>query len=88
MPYIVSQDRAPLEIALSPVLEKNLSAGELAFVLTRIVITYICKSGAKLSYAALAMAVGIMVLTTFEVIRRVVVPYEDTKRKENGEVFP
>ena len=87
MPYIPLTDRKPLDLKMAPLLEENLPAGSLAYVLTRIVLNYIFRQGTRVTYAALALAIGVMFLTMLEVVRRVVNPYEDTKAKENGEVF-
>ena len=87
MPYIEQFIRESLDSKLAPLLKEELAAGDLAYVITKISLAYLHKPGKVLTFATLAMAVGVLVLTTIEIIRRVVLPYEDKKCRENGDVF-
>ena len=76
MPYIVHSAR----IAAAPKV-----AGELNFAITAVVDSYIARRG--LNYQALNDAIGALECAKLELYRRVVSPYEDTKIKENGDVY-
>ncbi len=60
-------------------------AEELAYVLTRIVIEYARKLGP--SFVAYTQIVGIVDAVRDEFKRRVIDPYEDKKRRQNGDVY-
>ena len=62
-----------------------LGAGELAYVITRACLTYL--EDANLDYSSYAQVVGILETVKLELYRRMVVPYEDRKCQENGDVF-
>lgn len=89
MPYIPTSMRESLDRRLLAMIDDNhpLAAGDFAYVLTRVSLYYIRSSSQIMTYATLAMAVGVMFLTILEVVRRVVTPYEDIKNRQNGEVF-
>lgn len=80
MPYVDIPSRADLDSGVrGPV-----SAGELSYCITQLIRKWV---GRKPDYATLAAAVGVLILTTFEFIRRVVNPYEDIKQARNGDVY-
>jgi energy-converting hydrogenase Eha subunit A len=79
MPYIAREERST-DTILYPK-----SAGQLAWAVTTISQRYIGTS--RLSYAGMAIVAGVLILTLFEFVRRVVSPYEDKKIKEHGDVF-
>jgi len=60
-------------------------AGELDYVITRIIQGYMKKNG--VSFATFAVIAGVLVLVLFEFVRRVVNDYEDMKIKDNGDVY-
>jgi hypothetical protein len=82
MPYIKEEDRAklcdPEEVPMTP--------GELNYVLTDEAVRYVYNKG--LSYQTLSEVVSTFECAKLEFYRRVVVPYEDKKIKENGDVYP
>lgn len=81
MPYIEPVDRDALESGeVAP-----RTAGELNFVLTRLVDDYVERNG--LRYATLNEVVGVLECAKLELYRRLAAPYEDRKRQENGEVY-
>lgn len=83
MPYINYDRRAgliPYEQADIPD-----TAGELNFVLTAHIIEYVEKHG--LSYKIINDVLGALDGASKEFYRRVAVPYEDNKIKENGDVY-
>ena len=61
------------------------SAGEMNYVITMLVRTYIERHG--LCYQTLNDVVGALEGCKFELYRRVLAPYEDLKIKENGDVY-
>lgn len=61
------------------------TAGKLSYVITMAYQYYLRKQ--KFSYSALAMVAGVLILTLFEYVRRIVNPYEDRKKDANGDVF-
>ena len=92
MPYIKKERREPLwrahdKYSTYPVLEVALieNPGELNFAITKMVTYYIQKKG--LSYAVLNEVLGVLTAVTFELYRRLAVPYENAKMAENGDVY-
>jgi hypothetical protein len=81
MPYIPPQSRW----RLNGDLPQPESAGELNYILTKVVWEYIGDHG--LSYATLNEVVGVLECAKAELLRRVVGPYEDEKITENGDVY-
>jgi hypothetical protein len=81
MPYILSERRDDL-IHRGYDME---SAGELNYILTRILIRYMEQRGK--SYQTFNDIMGALDGAKMEFYRRVVAPYEDIKRKENGDVY-
>ena len=83
MPYIKQEDRPKFETALSLV-PKIKTAGELNYLLTRMVHKYITDNG--FSYATVNDVVGVLECAKLELYRRRISPYEDKKIIENGDV--
>lgn len=87
MPYILKEDRPQYELSVADVSEK------LALIPPRERVghcTYIFYSILKRVFTgrffAFCCAVGVLGCTLLEFYRRVVAPYEDKKREENGDV--
>jgi len=59
-------------------------AGCLNYYITKIVKRYLKKNGKR--YCVLALIVGTLICTVFELYRKVISPYEDEKIESNGEV--
>lgn len=87
MPYIQETSRNKLVPDLIPLLERvtdqGVSEGELNFLLTCLVVNWLGDP----NYKALNAAVGVLECVKQELYRRVVVPYEDIKKEENGDVY-
>ena len=81
MPYIPKVRRSAIEVLG----ETPTTAGELNFVLTRLVLRYLRLKGK--SYATFNDIVGALEQAKDEFQRRVVHSYEDLKIKENGDVY-
>jgi hypothetical protein len=61
-----------------------LTAGELNFAFTSLINQYLAT---RLNYQTINDVLGALEGTKAEFYRRVVIPYEDTKIKENGDVY-
>lgn len=81
MPYIKKEDRT----SLSKDLPQPLNCGELNYVFTMICMEYLEKHGER--YQTYNDIVGAMECCKIELYRRKIVPYEQSKIKENGDVF-
>lgn len=82
MPYIKEQRR--LDLIKSG--HDMAGAGELNFIITRILNRYVEQRGS--SYQTFNDIVGALEGAKLEFYRRVVVPYEDAKKLENGDMYP
>jgi hypothetical protein len=83
MPYITDDKREEL---ISDTASRNPeTAGELNYVITTIVDQYLLDHG--VSYSTLNEAVGVLECAKQELYRRIVAPYEEQKRFDNGEVY-
>jgi len=83
MPYIEDNFRKGI---LERHEESPDNKGELNFVLTKQMLLYVRDHG--LSYSTLNDISGAMTESLAEFRRRVIGPYEDQKRKCNGDVYP
>lgn len=84
MPYIKENKRRNFKFGLQNLEPKD--AGELNFVLTEVCNRFL-KARPFLSYQDLNDVLGALEGAKQELYRRVVSPYEDAKRDENGEVY-
>ena len=80
MPYITKIKRESIQNG-NPIF----SAGELNYVFTKAIIDYIGQD--KLSYQLINDVLGALEGAKLEFYRRVVVPYEQKKLEENGDVY-
>lgn len=80
MPYIQKEDRERLSTGLPQ------NAGELNYVITRLVDDYLRRKGGA-RYAHINEAVGALECAKLELYRRIAAPYEDGKIAENGDVY-
>jgi hypothetical protein len=88
MPYIVQESRSLYDGALAGLAESISDvtpAGELNYVVTRILSDWLQKRG--LSYSALADVVAVLETAKLEFYRRIAAPYEDGKAALNGDVY-
>jgi hypothetical protein len=82
MPYVRKTVRESLDVGeFGPQ-----CAGDLNYLFTKLAIAYVKEHG--LSYQRLNDVVGALDGAKAEFQRRVVAPYEDTKIRENGDVYP
>lgn len=86
MPYIKKEDRKLARISFE---DRNFKGaetpGELNYLITELCIGYLGNHG--LSYSTCNDIVGALDSAKMEFYRRVVVPYEDKKIEENGDVY-
>ncbi len=81
MPYIPSDKRNDMDAGYNAQ-----NVGQLTYQLTRVAILYLEAKGQ--SYQTYAEILGALEATKLELYRRSIGPYEDTKIKENGDVYP
>lgn len=81
MPYIPYDIRAKLDDGS----QSPATPGELNYLLTQIVLDYLPGMPRYEDYNAV---LGVLAAMQHEIYRRMVAPYEDIKRAENGEIFP
>lgn len=81
MPYINSQRRKELMVDQ----RGPQTPGELNYILTRFIIGYVMDKG--LNYQTVNDVIGALEGAKLEFYRRQVAQYEDTKIKENGDVY-
>jgi hypothetical protein len=90
MPYIKSEDRYNIEYLLRNIRrainnnEIN-TCGELNFMITTILHTFIEKQGCN--YSNLNNVIGLLECIKQEYYRRIVADYEDKKIEENGDIY-
>ncbi len=81
MPYIRQTDRDFLEETQTT----SSNCGELNYSITKLLVAYINKKG--LSYQIINDIIGALEASKMEFNRRIVVPYEDIKITNNGDVY-
>lgn len=81
MPYIKKDRRA----ALNAMSDMPQNSGELNYLITRLVIRYVKLR--PMNYQTLSEALSALEAAKLEYYRRVLIPYEDLKKEENGDVF-
>ena len=92
MPYIKKERREELDAAIGNLVYilKNVDegqdiVGDINYIFTRII--YMAYSGGKQSYSKINAIIGIFECAKMEFYRRIAVPYEDFKARENGDVY-
>ena len=92
MPYITQDKRKEVSPNAYGVLPAE-NAGQLNYQITELILMYLDNSEApinekpKVNYQLLNDVIGALEGAKAEFYRRVVVPYEDLKIKENGDVY-
>jgi hypothetical protein len=81
MPYIKQEDRKRIRKTQSPE-----TAGELNYMITQLCDDYI-GGYPNLRYAKVNEIIGVLECAKQEFYRRVIAPYEDQKRLENGDAY-
>ena len=88
MPYIDRNRRKQVGFAMSHLIEQlkqmdNLSAGDLNYMITKIMEHFIKMKGKR--YANYNELVGMLECCKMELYRREIAPYENAKMAENGD---
>ncbi len=83
MPYIRRDKRKELDPLIEKLSFSLGNEGEMNYAITKLIDAYYGKGG----YAELNAAMGVLNCVTMEFYRRRVVPYEQRKRIENGDVY-
>lgn len=79
MPYIAQEERTRVE-------ENGPNTpGSLNYLITRVVDLFIEQQG--LNYTTVNAVVGALECAKLELYRRIAVPYEDKKLRDNGDVY-
>lgn len=95
MPYIEERhrqkfdpliDRLSEEIVSEAAEDKLAFAGFLNYVCTRTILKVVKLRFGKIHYWVLAMITGVLINIILEIYRRVGIPFEEQKIKENGDV--
>jgi hypothetical protein len=83
MPYIKQTRRPALDTAIAPLraLLKDAPVGDLNYAITKLL------TPENLDYYEIMTVVGTLECVKLEFYRRAAVPYEDTKARENGDVY-
>ena len=84
MPYINKERRVDLDPLIVPLAGELDTEGELNYVLTMLVLSYIGEKG--ISYKTYNAAMGVLECSKQEIYRRWVAAYEDKKIEENGDI--
>ena len=87
MPYIKPELRKPFEDCIDNMVSKmyhTMTAGELNFIISSLIDSYIIIKGLK--YQNLNDVVGVLECAKAEFYRKIVVPYEIEKEKDNGPI--
>jgi len=88
MPYIKDEDRQAFDHFIEQLCEEleveDFKAGEINYIISRIMNQAL---RGKLNYAKINELIGVLECAKLELYRRVAAPYEDTKIRDNGEVY-
>lgn len=88
MPYIKAEDRAKFARALDEVGDNRpQTAGELNYLITKIVDSFLWKDGTQPRYQDYNDVMGALEGAKLELYARKIRPYEDKKIDENGDVY-
>ncbi|NGZ94964.1 MAG: hypothetical protein CV089_02315 [Nitrospira sp. WS110] len=88
MPYISQGQREPFDIKgleIYTLTDKIGGPGELNYVITRILTQFAANRGE--SYSTYNEIIGVLECVKQEFYRRAVVPFEEGKLKQNGDVY-
>ncbi len=84
MPYIAKDKRLFFDQHLKAIGPHTTSAGDLNYCITVLVHEYLRAHGQ--CYSVMNDCIGVLDAAKMEFYRRIVVPYEDEKIKENGDI--
>ena len=84
MPYIKKEEREKVKVLLNSLCSELKTKGQYNYVISYLLHNYIKTNGLK--YEHLNDAMGIIECVKQEFYRTVAAPYEDIKKKENGDI--
>ena len=82
MPYIRKESRKALDKYVNTIPSKTLNIGELNYVITKILLNHKPKN-----YQDYNQLIGVLECIKLEFYRRMVAPYEDLRKQEQGEIY-
>lgn len=82
MPYITEKRRERVEAGDGPA-----TVGELNYQITCDCMSYMLSAGIEPSYSAMNEIIGVLECVKQEFYRRVLIPHEEEKIKQNGDVY-
>ena len=82
MPYIPLKYRKEIDLGRIPD-----SPGELNYQITTTILDYLGGEGAVVIYSDFNEVLGVLEAVKLELYRRMIAPYEDIKKEENGDVY-
>lgn len=85
MPYITKLQRSYIDLFLDDVSKNISSVGELNYAITMLLLKYVERKGGP-SYSLYNDVAGVLSCADKEFYRCYVVPYEEEKRLENGDL--
>ena len=85
MPYIPTEDRPAIDEHISAI--EYLSIGELNYAITSLIQDYLREVDNHMAYSDINEVIGVLECAKMELYRRIAVPYEERKIKENGDVY-
>lgn len=90
MPYINNKDRDKFEENLNHLSQNIHSVGDMNYCISTLISNFledIAKVEGKVSYHHYNQLIGVLECAKLELYRRLVVPYEDIKLTDNGDVY-
>jgi len=84
MPYVKQNDRKRIDPFVEELFEKLTTKGDMNYAMTRLLHLYIQREGKR--YKNLNDAIGVVECVKQEFYRKIVVPYEEEKIAENGDI--
>lgn len=85
MPYIKQEERAQFDDAILDLAESCETVGQLNYIISKLCLAVAMNSPAD--YTSFNGIDGVLGLAQAEFRRRVIFPYEESKREENGDLF-
>lgn len=86
MPYTLTKDREKFALSIENIAKNIKTKGDLNYVICEIVGLWIYNNNLFSSYTSLSSAINAVGDAEGELIRRLLVPYEKNKIKENGDL--
>jgi hypothetical protein len=84
MPYISDEERYRLDLLVDALAKEVYTGGQFNYVVTKLALSQL---DGTINYAALSQVLGDLEACKLEFYRRAVVPYEETKIEDNGDVY-